>query len=141
MRTVKWILPFMAAALLCAMLVPLARANDWDQKIVATFDTPIQIPGQVLLPGTYVFTLMDATGNSNVVQIWNEDRTELVATALTIPTYRSNVSNGPIFRVDERSSDSPPAIRAWFYPENPIGHEFVYSPGQSTDATVAYEGK
>jgi hypothetical protein len=127
----------MAMALLCAVLVPIAKASDRDQKIVATFDTPVQIPGQVLPLGTYVFTVMDSTGNSNIVHIWNEDQTQLVAAALTIPAYRMSVPDSPIFRLDDRSPDSPAAIREWFYPGNPVGHKFVYSLGQPAEPGAA----
>ena len=50
-------------ALLGAMLLPGARADDWNQKTVMTFSGPVEIPGVHLkgwgaLPaGTYVFKL------------------------------------------------------------------------------------
>ena len=40
-------------------LIPLANADEWDQKTTFTFSGPVEIPGQVLQAGTYVFKLAD----------------------------------------------------------------------------------
>ena len=31
------------------------RASESDQKTIVTFNQPVEIPGKVLTPGTYVF--------------------------------------------------------------------------------------
>jgi hypothetical protein len=52
------------AALISAVLIPSAQANDWNRKTVITFSAPVEIPGVhlagwgVLPAGTYVFKLM-----------------------------------------------------------------------------------
>ena len=47
-----------------------AYADESDQATTITFSQPIQIPGQVLPAGTYLFKL--ASGDDlNVVQIFN----------------------------------------------------------------------
>jgi hypothetical protein len=38
-----------------ATALPQAKADDWDQKTIFTFSGPVEIPGQVLSAGTYVF--------------------------------------------------------------------------------------
>jgi hypothetical protein len=47
-------------------LIPAVRGDDYDQKTVFTFSAPVEIPGQVLLPGTYVFKLADSASDRNV---------------------------------------------------------------------------
>ena len=37
-----------------------AYADEWDQKTIFTFSAPVEIPGQVLGAGTYVFKLADS---------------------------------------------------------------------------------
>ena len=54
-----------------------AHADDWDQNTTITFSEPIQIPGQVLPAGTYVFRLADPDSAQNIVQIFNSDRTHI----------------------------------------------------------------
>jgi hypothetical protein len=50
----------------------------------------------------------------------------LVTTILAIPDYRQKPSGKTVINFEERPSDQPEAIRAWFYPGNSYGDEFVY---------------
>lgn len=113
-------------ALLCATLGPSLRADTWDKKTIVTFGDSVEIPGQVLPAGTYVFKLANSSSNRHIVQIWNEDETQIFATILTIPEYRLDPAETTIFEFDERPGDSPMALRTWFYPGETIGDEFVY---------------
>jgi len=54
-------------------LLPGARASERDQKTVLTFSGPVEIPGQVLPAGTYVFKLLDSGSNRHIVQIFSKD--------------------------------------------------------------------
>lgn len=62
-----------------------AHADEADQATKITFSQPIQVPGQILPAGTYLFTLAN-TDDLNMVQIFSPDRTHLYATLQTIPT-------------------------------------------------------
>src|ERR1700678_414062 len=116
---------FVCMGLLGAMM-PAVRADDWDQRTVFTFSGPVEVPGQVLLPGTYVFKLADSASDRNIVQVFNKNETELYGTFLAIPDYRAKPSGKPIITFDERPADSPEAVKAWFYPGENYGHDFVY---------------
>ncbi len=109
-----------------AMMSPLAKADVWDQKTDITFGQPVEIPGQVLPPGTYVFKLMDSLADRNIVEVFNKDETHLYGTFLAIPDYRLHPTGKPIITFEERASGAPEAVRAWFYPGDTFGHEFVY---------------
>ena len=124
MRNLK---PLMLActALLGSML-PQAKADDWDQKTIFTFSGPVEIPGQVLNAGTYVFKLADSASDRNIVQVFNKDENHLYGTFLTIPDHRLKPAGKPIITFEERPSGSPEAVRAWFYPGENYGHDFVY---------------
>jgi hypothetical protein len=95
------------------------------QKTV-TFSAPVEIPGQVLMAGTYVFKLLDSPSNRTIVQIFNKDQTKLFATVLAIPDYRLKPTGKTVITFDERPAGSPEAIKAWFYPGDEYGQEFVY---------------
>jgi hypothetical protein len=140
MRIVSRFLPIIGAALLCATLIPIARASESDKKTIVTFAAPVAIPGHVLPAGTYVFTVFDSPGDHNTVQVWNQNQSELLAMTETVPTYLLLAPDTPIFRLDDRFPDSPSVIRAWFYPGDTSGHEFVYSLDQATVPAAAYEG-
>jgi hypothetical protein len=126
MRLVRAIQFSICAAVLCAVFLTAARADIWDKKTIVTFGDSVEVPGQVLPPGTYVFKLADSASDRHIVQIWNEDQTQLLATIRAIPNYRLAPPEKTILEFDERPSDSPMALHSWFYPGDSTGQEFVY---------------
>lgn len=103
-----------------------ANADDINQKTVFTFSGPVEIPGQVLDAGTYVFKLADSMSDRNIVQVFNKNENHLYGTFLTIPDYRLKPAGKTILTFDERAAGDPEAVRAWFYPGEDYGHDFVY---------------
>ena len=109
-----------------AWITPAARADEWDKLTVLTFNEPVQIPGQVLPPGTYVFKLMDDPADRRIVQIFTQDQKQLLATILAIPDYRLEPTDKTVVTFEERASGRPQALHAWFYPGDNSGLAFVY---------------
>jgi hypothetical protein len=122
---------FCAAALLGAMAWQ-TFADVANKKTIVTFNSPVEVPGKVLPPGTYVFKLLDSSGNRNIVQIFDKDETKLYATLLAIPDYRMDPPEKPIIQFEERASNAPPAIKEWFYPGDTSGMQFVYPQDRAT---------
>lgn len=123
--------------LLTAMMPPGARADEWDKMTKLTFNEPVQVPGAVLPAGTYVFKLADSQGDRTIVEIFNADRTKLITTILAIPDYRMKTPNKTIISFNERPSGQPEALRAWFYPGDNFGVEFVYPKQKATELAQA----
>jgi len=113
-------------AMFVSVLNPTAKADEWNKKTVLTFNEPVEIPGQVLGAGTYVFKLLDSNANRDIVQIVNKNENHLYATILAIPDYRLTRTGKTVITFEERAAGSPEAIRAWFYPGDNYGQEFVY---------------
>ena len=126
MRTFRVFSALLGLALLMAAYLPSARADEWDKTTKVTFKEPVQVPGKVLQPGTYVFKLLDSTSDRHVVQIFNEDHTQLITTVLAVPNQRLEAAGKTILTYDERPADQPMALAAWFYPGDNFGQEFVY---------------
>lgn len=103
-----------------------AHADAFDQSTTITFSQAIQIPGQVLPAGTYLFKLADNFSNENVVQIFNADGTVLYATVQTIPTERQKLTGDTVIALAEPGTGQPDALLKWFYPGRETGYEFVY---------------
>src|SRR5438874_8761453 len=106
-----------------------ASAQPWNKKTTVTFSAPVEIPGvgaQVLPAGTYVFKLLDSLSDRNIVQIFNKDESHVYATILAIPNYRLKATDKTVMTFAERAAGDPQAIRAWFYPGDNWGQEFVY---------------
>jgi hypothetical protein len=107
-------------------MAPRALADDWDQRTIFTFSGPVEIPGQVLDAGTYVFKVVDSASDRNVVQVFSEDENHLYGTFLTVPDYHQRPSGKTIINFEERAAGDPEAVKAWFYPGDNYGHDFVY---------------
>ena len=103
-----------------------ARADDWNKKTVLTFSQAVEIPGHVLPAGTYTFRLKDSMTDRHIVEILNADESKLIAVVMTIPNYRLKATDKTVIKFSEVPAGSPEAIRAWFYPANTLGQEFVY---------------
>lgn len=126
MRFFKALLVGLTISLLVGMFLNPARADQWNKETRLTFSQPIEIPGKILPAGTYTFKLLDSMSYRHIVQIWNEDGTQLITTILAIPNYRLEPTGDTVIKFAERPGDSPEALRAWFYPGDNFGQEFVY---------------
>jgi hypothetical protein len=104
-----------------------AHADVLDQATKISFSKSIQIPGQILPAGTYLFRLVDSNSDENFVQIFNPEGTVLYATLATVPTQRLEPTGFTTVSLAEQGSGKPVVLLKWFYPGNLTGHEFVYS--------------
>ena len=109
-----------------AMFSSPAQANQWKKKTLVTFSEAVEVPGKVLPAGKYTFQLFDSLSNRNIVQIFNEDGTELITTILAIPNYRLEPTGETVLNFHEKPAGEPVALKAWFYPGDRFGQEFVY---------------
>jgi hypothetical protein len=119
------------ASLGALALLPGAKADARNQKTVFTFSGPVEIPGQILPAGTYVFKLHSSDSYRHIVQVFNKDENHVFGTFIAIPDYRLHPSSESIINFHERAAGSPVAIKAWFYPGTTYGHEFVYPKGKA----------
>jgi hypothetical protein len=103
-----------------------ANADESDQATTITFSEPIQIPGQVLPAGTYLFKLAYRDTNQKVVQIFNADGSVVYATLQTIATDRPEPSGHTVIALAEQGAGQPDALLKWFYPGSETGNEFLY---------------
>ncbi len=101
------------------------------------FSQPLEIPGQVLPAGTYTFALVDSLSDRNIVRIFNADGSQVIATILAINNYRLTPTDKTVIKFEERSGDNPEALKAWFYPGDNFGQEFVYPKRRAIQLAVA----
>ena len=118
---------FLAVALLLAFLIvlPNVRADEWNQATLFTFNQPVQIPGQVLPAGTYLFELVN-NFNHEIVRISNADRTNVIALIQARPTTQKGFTGKAAIVLAERGSSQPAAVVAWSYAGRLEGHQFLY---------------
>ena len=113
-------------AVLVLYLPPGMRADFGNERTSVTFSAPVEIPGQVLPAGTYIFQLADSISDRRIVQIWNKDQSHLYATILAVPDFRMQPTGNTVIKFEERAAEAPEAIRAWYYPGEQFGQKFVY---------------
>jgi len=127
MKIVRTILAILTVSLLMVTFAAGARADTaFSKRTVVTFTQPVEIPGQVLPSGTYTIEVYESFGNRNIVRIYNADRSKLIATVLAIPNQRLTPTGDTVMKFSERPGNAPDALKAWFYPGNNFGQEFVY---------------
>jgi hypothetical protein len=91
----------------------------------------VQLPGVTLAAGTYTFKLADMQGR-HMVQVYNSSNS-LITTVMTLPYERRETAKDDQYVMfEERSAGSLKAIKAWFYPGNSVGEEFIYPEPQAT---------
>jgi hypothetical protein len=140
MKLFKQIGILICLAVICVLVVPRATADDWNRKTIITFSGPVEVPGvgQHDLPaGTYVFKILDSQSDRHIVQIFNQDESQVLTTILAIPNYRLKTTDKTVITFRERPAGQPEALRAWFYPGRSWGEEFVY--GKSRAIALAKE--
>jgi hypothetical protein len=131
----RWKAVFLSGSLALSFLMTKpVMADDWNKRIDFQFSAPVEIPGKVLMPGKYVFELLDSDSDRSIVQVYSEDsngKQSPVAMIQAIPAYIANIPDKPVIRFEERPSGGPEAIHSWFYPGEHTGWEFVY-PNEAT---------
>jgi hypothetical protein len=123
-KKAKWMLFVCLGAVGCLMQP--VSADEWNQRTTLTFSGPVEVPGQVLAAGTYVFKLADSQADRNIVQVYSKDEKHLYGTFLTVPDQRLRPASKTIITFEETPAGSPEAVRSWFYPGQNYGHDFVY---------------
>lgn len=130
---------FKIATLFLGLLLGMAAVVSADQqnkKTVFTFKDSVQVPGQTLPAGTYVFKLANSDSNRHIVQIYNQDETKLITTILAIPNYQLQPSGETILTYAKAPANQPVALEAWFYPGDNFGQQFAYPESVATELST-----
>jgi hypothetical protein len=99
-------------ALASGLMVSRVKADDWNQKTIFTFSGPVEIPGRVLSPGTYVFKLADLASDRDIVQVFSKNERKLYGTFIAIPDLRMKPTGKAVIKFEERAAGSPEAVKA-----------------------------
>jgi hypothetical protein len=137
MKIIKTVLIALALTFVGAMFASGIQANDWNKVTVMTFSQPIEIPGQILPAGTYTVKLVNIDSERHVVQFLAADGIKVVATVLAINDWRLRPTGQTVVKFAERSGDNPEALKAWFYPGDNFGQEFVYPKQRAIELAMA----
>jgi hypothetical protein len=115
----------LAFVLLSAVSSPLKAESMGENKALVTFDRPVEVPGKVLPPGSYMFKSLD---NNELVQIFSADEKQLFATVVVIPEDRpaQDAAIDCFIQLNKTRADAPQEIEGFFLPGRLTGFQFVY---------------
>jgi hypothetical protein len=133
MSLTKQFVASVCGLMLAALVVATVQAQGLpNQKTYFTFSKPVELPGGVMLPaGKYTFKLADTSGSRDVVQVFNEDESKILAMFLTVSAQRAEVAEDSVITFAEAPASAPQPVRFWYYPGRRDGHEFVYPMDQA----------
>jgi LPXTG-motif cell wall-anchored protein len=113
----------------CVLVAPKAKADDSNEKTTIVLNQPVEVPGvgqHLLMPGTYVFKLLNSPVDRHIVEIYNQDETKILTTVLTITNHRAHATNNSVVTFSERPAGEPQAVKAWFFSGQHYGEQFVW---------------
>jgi len=113
----------------CVLVAPNAKADDSNEKTTIVLTQPVEVPGvgqHLLMPGTYVFKLLNSPVDRHIVEIYNQGETKILTTVLTITNHRIHATNNSILTFSERPAGEPQALKAWFFSGQHYGEQFVW---------------
>jgi hypothetical protein len=125
------------AATVLAVLTPNARAQMLEERMHVTFSGPVEVPGEVLPAGTYIF---EALENGHLTRILSADEKHVYATLLTVPDESREPVEKATIILGESRKGAPEKVEAWFYPGDSIGNEFIYQKTHSSKDFTSITG-
>src|SRR5262245_20729403 len=113
-------------ALAFASVSPQNSSFEWNKKSTLNTDHQVEFPGIVLQPGTYIIRLRESTERRSVVEILNQDETQVLASMLAVPDHRLRPEDTSEFTFHAVKRAEPRVVHSWYFPGDLVGLELVY---------------
>src|SRR5947208_12591956 len=113
-------------ALFMIALTPPAHADEWTKLTYFTFSAPVDMPGMTLPADTYRFELADPESGRRVIRVSDKDGASVHGIFLSIANQKMEPSDNPLVMFKEAPAGAPQPVKAWWYPGETYGYEFVY---------------
>ena len=140
MMVKKILMSACAAAMFASVNASPAAAQGtqpMDNRTEFTFNSPVELPGVTLPPGTYVFRFVDGSNQKRVMQVMTKSDQKTYGMFLTINAIRPKASDDAELRFLETPAGKPAAVKTWWYPGDTTGREFVYPKAQARRLAMA----
>lgn len=121
---------FVFAMMLTLTVLSLQATADpnW-RKAQFSFSQPVALPGVTLPAGSYEFERHDLDLGRHMIRVREAGTGKVMATLSTVAAYKLNPVEKATLTLSERGRGLAPAVKAWFYPGDPVGMEFVHRGG------------
>jgi hypothetical protein len=132
-----------AAGLVLALVFAaptVVQGDEWNWETRFSVNHEFEVPNKVLDANTeYVMRLHDSPNNRRVIQILNEDESQLLTQFMAVSAERPEPMDETTFEFMEVDPGYPKPIQTWFYPGRNIGVEFIY-PDEQLEQIAAHQG-
>jgi hypothetical protein len=129
----KTVIAFLGLAALGTMSRAHAENTPVEKRTSFTIAEPVEVPGAILKPGSYVIRLKSSATEHNVLQLFSvlqilsPDTSKVFATVVSMPDYNLPPPDNAVFSYFERGAGHPRTMKAWWYPApNQYGEQFFY---------------
>lgn len=103
-----------------------ANAQGPQTKSTLTVTDPVEVPGAILQPGTYVVKVVENMNNRNMVQFTDVAESKVFAAALCTPHVGAAPEPNTMYVYFPNRENGGKALRTWFAPNDRFGQDFVY---------------
>jgi hypothetical protein len=116
--------------LLTTVSSPVKAETMAGNEATVTFDRPVEVPGKVLPPGTYVFKTTDS---DEIVQVFSSNQKQLFATLSVIPQDRpaQDTRFDSFVQLNKTHTGAPQEVEGFFVAGRDTGFQFVYPTSQA----------
>lgn len=128
--------------LLLVAMGPAALAQTFkEHRSTLTVVEPIEVPGKVLDPGTYVIKVVETQNNRNIVQVTDVEEKTVFAMAIATPHVGLTAPPNTTFIYYPTSGGAATrTLRTWFAPNDRYGQDLVYPRARALElARIAKE--
>jgi hypothetical protein len=127
-----------AFAALLVVTSPAALAQSERENSTFTVTEPVDVGSFTLQPGTYLIKVVTLESNRNMIQVTNEDQTNVFASVLATPHKLAANEAAPTSRYVYYATEpgQRKALRTWFARDTTNGQDIVYSQKRAMEIAV-----
>lgn len=125
MKRILSSLSFVVLLFLVASSVPSFALND--SVVDVHVEKAVAIPSKVLVPGNYVFRLLDSSSRPHDVEVMSADGKTFYG---IIPVYETSPRDsglGNEITITAPDESGLARINSWYFPGSQYGYRFIYS--------------
>jgi hypothetical protein len=118
---------FCALALIFVTYRPAIANAQGEDNIKVHFDQAVGLPGHLLMPGEYIFRVLNPGTSLNTIQVTKKGDSTPIGFFQVIPTQR-NEPGETVVKLTAADSSGIRRVDGWYLAGSSNGHEFTYSP-------------
>jgi hypothetical protein len=112
-------------------------STEWNKKSTLASKSALEFPGLVLDPGTYVVRQKESTETRAIIEICNQDETQILGLAEAVPDHELRPDDNLEFTFFNAPEGKPEPVRTWFFSGDMVGWQFVYPKARAREIAKA----